>query len=126
MSRPEKPTVFVVDDDEMARDSLTVLLESHDFDVRSFESGKAFLNARDGVRGCLILDVHMPELSGLDLLRVLRHEGDLIPAILITGRRTAAAESEAKALGAIGLFDKPVTQGTLLGAVKAALDSLPD
>ena len=116
-------TVFLVDDDDFVRESLAALLEAYDFKVEAFSSGRDFLAGRNGHHrdGCLLLDIHMPGLSGLDLLKKLRAEQEATPVILITGRRDRAIEEQAKALGAIALLDKPVPCAALLAALRQAL-----
>ena len=98
---PSPSTVFVIDDDEMVRDSLKALLESRSFNVVDFESANQFLNHADGDanNACLLLDVHMSEMTGLELLRLLRSRGDAIPTILITGRTDPTVQAQAKELG---------------------------
>lgn len=122
MSAPARGTVFIVDDDDVVRDSLKVLLEARNFEAVDFASCKDFLAGRDGTRpGCLILDIHMPDMTGLDLLKKLRDQGDQTPTILITGRRERVAETQAAALGAV-LLDKPVSHTSLFAALNKALD----
>ena len=120
----EPPTIFVVDDDEVVRDSLKVLLELRNYRVRDFASAAAFLSGREQVTvtaGCLVLDIHMPDMTGVELLRHLRSKGDGIPAILITGRRDAATQAQAQSLGAVALLDKPISHPALFGAIDQAL-----
>jgi len=113
-------TVFLVDDDEFVRDSLAALLEAYDFKVEAFSCGRDFLAAHNG-EGCLLLDIHMPGLSGLDVLKKLRTDRQTTPVILITGRRDHMIEEQAKALGAVALLDKPVPHTALLAALRQAL-----
>jgi two-component system, LuxR family, response regulator FixJ len=123
---PETPTIFVIDDDEVVRDSLKALLETRQFAVEEFTSAADFLARRDHhASACLILDVHMPEMSGTELLRRLRAQGDRIPTVLITGRRDRAAEEQAKALGVVALLDKPVAHRVLFQAIETALRNNP-
>lgn len=118
------PTIVVIDDDDMVRDSLKALLESRNFSVVDFESGGQFLQHHDGSGAkCLLLDVHMPDMSGPDLLKILRESGDLIPAIFITGRRDAATEERARDLDVIAVLDKPVRHATLFAAIEQALSA---
>ena len=124
MSIDRGATVFVVDDDEMVRDSLRALLEAHRFQVLDFESAGRFLDSRDGIpKGCLLVDMHMPEMNGLQLLQALRMAGDGMPVIIFTGRNDPAIEAQAMALGATAVLDKPVTYKTLLAAIRRALGS---
>lgn len=116
------PTILVVDDDDVLRDSLRFLLESRGYSVADCGSAERFLNARaEFSADCLILDIHMPNMTGIELLRALRRRGDLIPVILVTGRREASVQAEAMSLGAVDVLDKPVTQRTLFQAIDRAL-----
>ena len=120
MSEPK--TIFVVDDDEFVRESLRALLETRQFKVADFPSGRQFLKERGpDADGCLILDIHMPEMSGIDVLRELRTRRDMTPVILMTGRRDRDIEVQAKALGAVALLDKPVPYGTFFATIERAL-----
>ncbi len=115
-------TIFLVDDDDFVRESLAALLEAYDFEVKAFASGQEYLAERNGHEdGCLLLDIHMPGMSGHDVLKKLRTQQNSTPAILITGRRDTAIEVQAKALGAVALLDKPVPYGALLAALRQAL-----
>jgi two-component system response regulator FixJ len=115
-------TIFLVDDDEFVRESLAALLEAYDFKVESFSSGRDFLDGCCGdADGCLLLDIHMPGLSGIDVLKKLRTAQSTTPVILITGRRDRAIEAQAKALGAIALLDKPIPHAALFAAIRQAL-----
>ncbi len=119
----EPAVIFVVDDDEVVRDSIKVLLELRHYKVCDFGSAAAFLAARPSAApaACLVLDIHMPDMTGLELLRQLRGEGDPIPAILITGRRDAATQAQAQSLGATALLDKPISHPALFSAIEQAL-----
>lgn len=114
-------TIYVIDDDEVVRDSLKVLLESRRFQVEEFASAPQFLARRPGPDGCLVLDIHMPEMSGLDLLKRMRADRDDTPVILITGRRDRAIEAQAKALNAVALLDKPIPCASFFKALDQAL-----
>ena len=115
-------TICVVDDDEVVRDSLKALLESRRFNVVDFGSGSQFLDGRkDAAGACLLLDMHMHELSGLDVLKALRDMGDLIPIIMLTGRSDSLLESRARLLGAIAVLDKPIAHSALFAAIDLAL-----
>ena len=115
-------TIVVIDDDEVVRDSLKALLEIRNFSVVEYSSGRDFLNRQDDVTpGCLILDIHMPDMTGLDLLKQLRLRGDNVPAILITGRRETSTQAQADSLGAVALLDKPISHPALFAAISSAL-----
>lgn len=117
-------TIYVVDDDDVVRDSLTALLESHHFTTIAFDSGRQFLAQRIADGGhCVILDVHMPEMTGVEVLQELRERGSTSPVILITGRRDPGVQAQAAALGASALLDKPLAHRALFAAVEAALAS---
>lgn len=119
---PEPPTIFVIGDDDVVRDSLRALSETRRFSVEEFGSTGDFLTRRDHqANACLVLDIHMPDMTGTELLRRLRERGDRIPAVLITGRRDQVVEEQAKALGVVALLDKPVAHTALFQAIEAAL-----
>ncbi|MBI1774007.1 MAG: response regulator [Proteobacteria bacterium] len=108
----------------MVRDSLRALLEAYDFTIFDFGSCRDFLNRRANVTAaCLIVDIHMPHMTGLDLLRMLRKNSDPIPVILITGLRDTTTKSQAEALGVVALLDKPLAHTALLAAIERALAS---
>ena len=114
--------VHVIDDDEAVRESLAFLLRSAKLDVRAYESAVAFLNALpDTAAGCIITDVRMPELSGIDLLRRLRERGVTMPVIIMTGHGDVPLAVEAMKIGAADFFEKPFDDDALLAAVRAAL-----
>lgn len=116
------PLVYVVDDNRAVRDSLVSLLTSNGIAVRSFASGKDFLSRRaHAARGCLILDLYMPELSGLELLRLLRAGGNAIPVIAISGRRDAVLDAALEREGVLAILSKPFDDGELLGLIDEAL-----
>jgi two-component system response regulator FixJ len=113
--------VYVVDDDEAVRESLVVLLEAEGIAAQGFESGKAFLVDANLARGVLfIFDVHMPGMSGLDLLATLRAQGVTTPAMVLTGRSDSSLDAAAKRLGAV-MLSKPPEDQTLLRFVRGAI-----
>lgn len=115
-------SIYVIDDDEVVRDSLKALLEVRGYTVREFESGAEFLSAAPDMAGCcVILDVHMPGMTGVELLRRIRARSQAVPTILITGRRDGQIQAQADELGAIALLDKPLAHGLLFGAIEQAL-----
>jgi len=114
--------VHVIDDDEAVRDSLSFLLRSAKLEVRAYESAVAFLDALPQVSaGCIITDVRMPELGGIDLLRRLRDRGVNMPVIVMTGHGDVPLAVEAMKIGAVDFFEKPFDDDALLAAVRAAL-----
>ncbi len=112
--------VCVVDDDEAVRDSMRVLLESHGLTVRDYASARAFLAEVPG-DGCLLLDLHMPEMNGLELLEKLRAERVDIPTIIMTGRSDAGLRARAQKAGAIAFLDKPADEDKLIDSIEHAL-----
>jgi FixJ family two-component response regulator len=113
--------IHIVDDDDAVRDSMRALLESLGFAVHDYSSAVDFLN-RGGERskGCLLLDLHMPAMTGIDLLEHMRSEGVSLPTIVITGRGDPILRERALRIGALALIDKPVTDEALLGAIGRA------
>ncbi len=119
--------IFVVDDDEAVRDSLRVLLEAAGHVVETYSSGVDFLGAVIAGRcGCLVLDMHMPDLNGVEILKALQRDRIALPAILITGRADARMKADATRAGAVAIIDKPIRAELLLETIKRALeDSSP-
>jgi two-component system, LuxR family, response regulator FixJ len=115
-------TVHVIDDDEAARHSLAFLLKSAKIDVKSYDSARAFLDiAATVTSGCIITDVRMPEITGIDLLRRLREIKVAVPVIVITGHGEVPLAVEAMKLGAIDFLEKPFDDESLLASVRTAL-----
>jgi FixJ family two-component response regulator len=110
-------TVFVVDDDDAVRDSLKTLLELQSFTVETFETCQDFLNSETGDAHCLVLDIHLPGMSGFDLMEAMKRMKRDLPTILITGRCDNAIRDRAKALGAVALLEKPVDFTELMAAI---------
>jgi FixJ family two-component response regulator len=118
------PIIYVVDDDEAVRDSLGLLLESHGLASEVFESAEDFLKSyRRGGRGCLILDVRMPGMSGVELLETLAKSGFELPVIVMSGHADAALAARAGRAGARGVIDKPFRDQHLVAAIRDALAS---
>jgi two-component system response regulator FixJ len=118
-----QPTVFITDDDEAVRDSLQLLLEAAGYRVRSFASGGDFLAAvPSSDAGCLIIDVRMPDVGGLDVQQRLRVEGNALPVIVITGHGDVPLAVRAMKAGAVDFVEKPFTQQAILAAVERALE----
>lgn len=117
-----QPVIFVVDDDEPMRDSIFWLLESVNLSVRMFESAHDFLNADDLRRpGCILLDVRMPGMSGMELLEQLKDHDILQPVIIITGHGDVPMAVRALKHGAFDFIQKPFNGQELLDRVNAAL-----
>jgi two-component system, LuxR family, response regulator FixJ len=119
--------VHVIDDDEGLRESLAFLLRSAKLEVRSFDSAKAFLDVLpDAALGCVITDVRMPEMSGVELLRRLKELKVGVPVIVITGHGDVALAVEAMKIGAADFFEKPFDDDLLVASVRAALQQQED
>jgi len=119
----EMPTVHVIDDDEAARHSLAFLLGTAKIDVKTYDSATAFLAVATNVKsGCIITDVRMPEISGIDLLRRLKELQIGVPVIVVTGHGDVPLAVEAMKIGAAEFLEKPFDDEALLAAVRAALD----
>jgi two-component system response regulator FixJ len=123
MSQALQPTVYVVDDDEAVRESLRALFQSVGLAVETFASAGEFLASveRPGV-GCLLVDVRMPGLSGLELLEKLKELQVNLPAIVITGHSDVATAVRAMKAGAKDFIEKPFNAQLLLERVQACLD----
>jgi len=116
--------VFVVDDDDAVRDSMCALLESTGIQVRDYASANDFLRSIPlNLNACLLLDLHMPGISGVELLERLRADGNRIPVIVMTGRSDPALKERVLRGGAIELLDKPVDEAMLLKALDRAFMS---
>jgi len=113
--------VHVVDDDDAVRDSLTLLLESAGFAVRTYSSATALLAALPGIAGCILTDVRMPEMDGLALQRHLAEAGVRLPVIVMTGHGDVPIAVEALKTGASDFLEKPFDDSQLLAAVTNAI-----
>jgi FixJ family two-component response regulator len=121
--KPVDPIVFVVDDDLSLREALSSLIRSVGLRVETFASAQDFLRyARPDVTACLVLDVRMPGLSGLDLQRELAHAERRIPIIFITGHGDIPMSVRAMKAGAIEFLPKPFRDEDLLDAIREGLE----
>ncbi len=119
-----EPTVFIVDDDEAVRDSLMALLDAVGLKVEAYGSAKEFLNAYDAGRtGCVVLDVRMPGMSGLELQRKLAASQFPIPVVIITGHGDVPMAVEAMKAGAVDFIEKPFRQEVLLDSIRRSLET---
>jgi two-component system, LuxR family, response regulator FixJ len=123
--RPGERLVYVVDDDEAVRDSLAVLLEAKSYTVRCFALARDFLAAAPTLRaGCLIADIRMPEMDGLEMQRQLAARAFNFPLIVITGHGDVPLAVRAMRAGAIDFIEKPFAVDAILASVEAALARL--
>lgn len=113
-------TVSIIDDEASVRDAVAMLLETHGLSVSCYEGAQAFLDAPFAA-GCIVSDVRMPEISGLDLLRTLQGAGDPRPLLLMTGHGDVELAVQAIKLGAFDFVEKPFSNERLIASVEQAL-----
>ena len=119
---PDKGKVFVIDDDEAMRDSLNFLLDSADFKVTLFEAALSFLDALPGLDfGCVVSDVRMPGLDGIELLKRMKAGNSTFPIVIMTGHGDVPLAVEAMKLGAVDFLEKPFEDDRLIGMIDAAI-----
>lgn len=124
MKKPAR-TVFLIDDDEDVRQALSLLLRTTGFSVEPFNSALTFLERHDrDALGCIVVDVRMPGLSGLQLLERLAAEGERMPVIVITGHGDVNACRRAFKSGAVDFLTKPVDELVLLEAIETGFAQL--
>lgn len=122
MVRAGERLVYIVDDDEPVRDSMKTLLEACDFDVRDFASCNGFLEAyAAGPGGCLLLDLHMPAMSGLEFMERFGARLGGMPVIMVTGRGDEATLARARQAGVVAVLEKPFEEDDLLDTVERLL-----
>lgn len=118
-----RPTIFVVDDDAAVRDALKLLLRSVGQAVETFGSGQEFLDAYGENRaGCLVLDIRMPGMSGLELQQKLNERHSILPIIFITGHGDVPMAVEAMQAGAVDFIQKPFRDQDLIDRINQALE----
>ena len=123
-TRARRPVVFVVDDDDSVRRSLGRLIRSEGFDVRLYESSERFLEeVTEMPTACVVLDLTMPHISGLNVQNLLKERGIRIPVIVVSACDDDATRREAKQCGAKFFFRKPVDERTLIDAIDWAINS---
>ena len=110
--------IVIVDDDEAVRESLDILLQTHGYDVTTFGSARAFLTCPEARQAeCLILDLHLPDMSGFDVLRQL---GGGMKVVMVTARSDAATLRSALEAGATTLLEKPFSDELLVSSIEQA------
>lgn len=121
---PATPVIHLVDDEEPVRDALTFLLRSHGLEVQSYASGPEFLSvvADATTRGCIVLDVRMEPMSGLQVHDALRQRGVQLPVLFLTGHGDIPMAVEVLQKGAVDFLEKPFSGDHLVQRVKRALD----
>lgn len=121
----ERRVVYLIDDDEAIRRSAGFLLRTSGFDVRAYASGTAFLKESRGAEpGCILLDVRMPNIDGLEVQRVLNERGVSMPVIVLTGHGDVGIAVTAMKAGAVDFLEKPFEKSVLLAAISSAFDRL--
>jgi FixJ family two-component response regulator len=119
----QEPTVFIVDDDDAVRESLVFLMKSIDQKTEAFPNAQAFLDAWNTNRGgCLVLDIRMPGMSGLELQDRLRDLGSILPIIFITGHGDVPMAVKAIKAGAADFVQKPFRDQELIDRIREVLD----
>jgi len=127
MTDDDKPLVYVVDDDDAIRRSAGFMLKTSGFRVRSFESGLELLKeVRSLEPGCILLDIRMPGMDGLDVQRALRDEGVSLPVVIMTGHGDVNIAVQAMKAGAVDFIEKPFEKPTLLDALEQGHSRLRD
>jgi len=118
-----RPTIFIVDDDSAVRDALKLLLRSVGQAVETFGAGQEFLDAyNDDRAGCLVLDIRMPGMSGLELQQKLNEKHAILPIIFITGHGDVPMAVEAMQAGAVDFIQKPFRDQDLIDRINQALE----
>ena len=119
---PDKGKVYVIDDDEAMRDSLNFLLDAAGFKVTLFETALSFLEALPGLDfGCVVSDVRMPGLDGIELLKRMKAGNSTFPIVIMTGHGDVPLAVEAMKLGAVDFLEKPFDDDRLIGMIEAAI-----
>ncbi|HYD11465.1 MAG TPA: response regulator FixJ [Allosphingosinicella sp.] len=121
-----EPVIHVIDDDEAVRDSLDFMLDAAGLAVRTWDSALPFLAAIDGLdQACIVTDIRMPDMTGLELVQKLKARGVRTPVIVITGHADVPLAVEAMKAGVVDFIEKPFENQRLIGAIRAALAQAP-
>ncbi|WBO20675.1 response regulator transcription factor [Sphingomonas abietis] len=122
---PDKRLVHIVDDEEAIRRSASFMLRTSGFAVETWESGVTLLKGvRHADQGCILLDVRMPEMDGLEVQQALAERGVTMPVVILTGHGDVSIAVRAMKAGAVDFIEKPFEKATLLGALDAAFGRL--
>jgi FixJ family two-component response regulator len=118
----ERSMIYIIDDDESVRKAFKRLLRSVNLDVETFSSAEEFLKSqKPNKNSCIIIDIRMPGLTGFDLQRKLNDQGIKIPVIVISASDDAQTREQARELGAVAFFRKPIDDQALLDAISWAI-----
>lgn len=127
MAAGEKPLVYLVDDEETIRRSAGFMLRTSGFRVKSYKSGGDFLREAHSLEpGCVLLDIRMPGMDGLEVLRAMRESGSPLPVIIMTGDGEAGFAVDAMRAGAIDFIEKPFAKSDLLSALEVGRSRLQE
>lgn len=118
------PIVHLIDDDQAVRDSLAFVLEMNDLPARTYASAEDFLEIAGSLRGgCVVTDIRMPEMSGLDLVKQMKERGIGLPVVVITGHGDVPLAVEAMRAGVIDFLEKPFDDEALVKSIRTALST---
>ena len=118
------PIVHLIDDDEPVRESLSFVLEMNDLPARTYASAESFLEVAESLAGgCVVTDVRMPGMSGLDLIKQMKHRRIGLPVVMITGHGDVPLAVEAMRAGVVDFIEKPFDDEALLKSIRMALDT---
>lgn len=124
MADNPEPVVYIVDDDEAVRESLSILLDAYGISTEAYAAAAAFLEQADlSRRCCLVLDARLPGMDGLELLQRLSTDGRSIPCIMVTGHGDKDLFDEAARLGVMQCFRKPFNSGDLVSSIRCAISN---
>ena len=117
-----QPTVYIIDDDKFARESLEWLVDSVHIPVKAFENGKQFLDFYSEKQpGCAVIDVRMPDINGIDLYQRLKKQGAILPVIIMTGHADVSMAVRAMKAGVYDFIEKPYNDAIMLQRIQNAL-----
>lgn len=121
----DKKLIHIVDDEESIRKSASFMLRTSGFDVQTYSSGVAFLKeAKNALPGCVLLDIRMPEMDGLEVQAAMNERGIALPVIVLTGHGDISIAVQAMRGGAVEFLEKPFEKAQLIAAIEMAFDRL--
>jgi two-component system response regulator FixJ len=121
----DKKLIHVVDDEDSIRRSIGFMLKTSGYEVETWSSGQAFLkDVKHGEQGCILLDVRMPEIDGLEVQRQLAERGVMMPIVIMTGHGDISIAIQAMKGGAVDFLEKPFEKASLIGAIEEAFQRI--